>query len=300
MKDLITEYRYYLQSEKMMSANSVLAYVKDIEHYVAFLEKKCMISDANEIKIDDINRFLMSLKKEKYSSTSMSRYLSSIKSFHKFLFLERYTKENVALNVASPKIDKKLPEVLTVEETLKLLSSVQGDTPLNIRTRAMLELVYASGLRVSELVSLQISNLHLSDKLIQIHGKGNKERIVPINDYASKMLRNYLINARPLLLKPGSESSYVFLNKNGDPMTRVGFFKILKTLAANCGITKDVSPHTLRHSFATHLLERGVDLRLIQEMLGHEDISTTQIYTHLSMKKMKDVYKKAHPRERKV
>ena len=298
MQNLVIEYRYYLQSEKMMSANTVAAYVKDIEHYVDFLQKKCMITDANDITSDEINRFLLFLKKSKYTSTSMSRYLSSIKSFHKFLFLERYTKENVALNINSPKLDKKLPAVLTVDEVVKLLSSVNEDTPLNIRTRAMLELVYACGLRVSELINLQISNLHLSDKLIQIRGKGNKERIVPINDYASRVLRNYLINARPLLNKPGKDTGFVFLNKNGDPMTRVGFFKILKNLAAECGITKDVSPHTLRHSFATHLLEAGVDLRLIQEMLGHEDISTTQIYTHLSMKKMKEVYKNAHPREK--
>lgn len=298
MQNLVIEYRYYLQSEKMMSANTVAAYVKDIEHYVDFLQKKCMINDASDITSDEINRFLLFLKKSKYTSTSMSRYLSSIKSFHKFLFLERYTKENVALNINSPKLDKKLPAVLTVDEVVKLLSSVNEDTPLNIRTRAMLELVYACGLRVSELINLQISNLHLSDKLIQIRGKGNKERIVPINDYASRVLRNYLINARPLLNKPGKDTGFVFLNKNGDPMTRVGFFKILKNLAAECGITKDVSPHTLRHSFATHLLEAGVDLRLIQEMLGHEDISTTQIYTHLSMKKMKEVYKNAHPREK--
>ena len=297
MDNLIIEYRYYLQSEKMMSKNGVAAYVRDITKYIDYLKSK-KFDDIMDVTSDDISSYLLYLKRQKMTSTSISRSLSSIKSFHKFLMLERFVRVDVALNVKTPKIDKKLPTVLTIEEVGLLLDAVEGDDPLALRNKAMLELIYASGLRVSELCELKISNLHLSDKLIQVMGKGSKERIIPINDYAAKVLRNYLINARSLLLKAGSDSNYVFLNKFGSHISRVGFFKILKELSSKCGIKKEVSPHTLRHSFATHLLEAGVDLRLIQEMLGHEDISTTQIYTHLSMKKVKDVYTSSHPREK--
>lgn len=160
----------------------------------------------------------------------------------------------------------------------------------------MIEVMYGTGLRVSELVNLKLNELHLTSKMISTTGKGSKERIVPINDYASKILREYIINYRPLLLKKGKDQSYVFLNNLGEPLSRQSFFLILKRLAKEAGIEKEISPHTLRHSFATHLLERGTDLRYIQEMLGHEDISTTQIYTHLSKQKLKDVYSHAHPR----
>lgn len=167
-----------------------------------------------------------------------------------------------------------------------------------MRNKAMLELVYATGLRVSELVNLRLIDLHLTNKMISTKGKGNKERIIPINDYALKILRNYLIEARPKLVIPSKDQGYVFLNNHGTSISRQSFFLILKNLAKEVGITKEISPHTLRHSFATHLLEAGTDLRLIQEMLGHEDISTTQIYTHLSNQKLKEIYKGAHPHEK--
>ncbi|HPN91072.1 MAG TPA: tyrosine-type recombinase/integrase, partial [Bacilli bacterium] len=166
------------------------------------------------------------------------------------------------------------------------------------RNIAMMELLYATGLRVSELLTLKLSNLHLTSKIIKIMGKGSKERIVPVNDYAIKLLRDYIVNTRPKLIKSAKDPGYLFLNNRGQAMTRQGFFKILRTACQEAGITKEVSPHTLRHSFATHLLEAGTDLRLIQELLGHEDIATTQIYTHLNMKKIKEIYQEAHPRER--
>lgn len=298
MKELATEYRYYLRSERNMQKNTIDSYVSDIENYLTYLEEVLYIDEVELIKEDDITRFLLSLKKKKFSTTTISRYLSSIKSFHKFLSKDGLVKKNVALQISSPKIDKKLPTVLTVEEVTTLLDSIKGDKPLDLRNQAMFELIYACGFRVSELVGLKIVNLHLTSKMIQVIGKGAKERLVPVNDYAIKVLRRYLLEARPLLLKNSKDAGFVFLNNLGQGISRVGFFKLLKDLCKKAGIEKDVSPHTLRHSYATHLLENGVDLRYIQELLGHEDISTTQIYTHLSLGKVKEIYKTAHPRER--
>jgi integrase/recombinase XerD len=298
MRELATEYRYYLRSERSMQPNTISSYVSDVEAYLMYLEETLLIDDPNLITEDSVTKFLLSLRKKKFSTTSISRYLSSIKSFHKFLSKDGLTKKNVTLQISSPKIDKKLPVVLTIEEVSKLLDSIKGEKPLDLRNEAMFELIYACGFRVSELVNLKINNLHLTSKMIQVIGKGAKERLVPVNDYAIKVLRKYLLEARPLLLKDAKDSGFIFLNNNGQVLSRVGFFKLLKNLAKEAGIEKEISPHTLRHSYATHLLEAGVDLRYIQELLGHEDISTTQIYTHLSLAKVKEVYKTAHPRER--
>ena len=298
MRELATEYRYYLRSERSMQPNTISSYVSDVEAYLMYLEDTLLIDDPNLITEDNVTKFLLSLKKKKFSTTSISRYLSSIKSFHKFLSKDGLTKKNVTLQISSPKIDKKLPVVLTVEEVTKLLDSIKGDKPLDLRNEAMFELIYACGFRVSELVNLKINNLHLTSKMIQVIGKGAKERLVPVNDYAIRILRKYLLEARPLLLKDAKDSGFIFLNNNGQVLSRVGFFKLLKNIAKQAEIEKEISPHTLRHSYATHLLEAGVDLRYIQELLGHEDISTTQIYTHLSLAKVKEVYKTAHPRER--
>ena len=298
MRELATEYRYYLRSERSMQPNTISSYVSDVEAYLMYLEETLLIDDPNLITEDSVTKFLLSLKKKKFSTTSISRYLSSIKSFHKFLSKDGLAKKNVTLQISSPKIDKKLPVVLTIEEVSKLLDSIKGEKPLDLRNEAMFELIYACGFRVSELVNLKINNLHLTSKMIQVIGKGAKERLVPVNDYAIRILRKYLLEARPLLLKDAKDSGFIFLNNNGQVLSRVGFFKLLKNIAKQSGIEKEISPHTLRHSYATHLLEAGVDLRYIQELLGHEDISTTQIYTHLSLAKVKEVYKTAHPRER--
>ena len=281
MDELLTEYQYYLISEKMKSENTVKSYTSDLANYLYYLQEKLSINNPQDITTDEIKRYLTYLKKLGYSATSSSRALSAIKSFHKFLFLERRTTINPAIHLTSKKLDKKLP------------------TPYHMRNKAMLELVYATGLRVSELVNLRLIDLHLTNKMISTVGKGNKERIIPINDYALKILRRYLIEARPKLVIPSKDQGFVFLNNHGTAISRQSFFLILKELAKEAGITKEISPHTLRHSFATHLLEAGTDLRLIQEMLGHEDISTTQIYTHLSNQKLKEIYKGAHPHEKK-
>lgn len=299
MMNLITEFCHYMASEKMRSMNTINSYRSDLENYIYFLENKLLIENIKHVKADDIKKYFAYMKKMGYTATSMSRELSSIRAFHKFLHLEGIVHENVALALASPKKDKKLPTVLSVEEVMKILSLLNDDTPYNARNHAMIEVMYACGLRVSELVNLKISELHLTSKMISTTGKGTKERLVPINDYAAKVLKNYIIEHRPKLLKKQS-SPYVFLNNLGEPISRQSFFILIKKLCTEAGIQKEISPHTLRHSFATHLLEAGTDLRLIQEMLGHEDISTTQIYTHLSKQKIKDVYKTSHPRGGKI
>lgn len=298
MEQIVKEYQYYLQSVKMMSQNSIVSYLNDVTNYVNFLIEKEMVDDMNQVTAEHVRGYLANLKKKKMTSASINRNLCSVKSFHRFLLTDRYTKINVAKEITAPKIEKKLPTVLSIEEVTRLLETVSGDKPLELRNQAMLEMIYGTGLRVSELVNVKITDLRFTSKTIRVLGKGSKERILPINDYALSKVRNYLMNGRPILLGMKKDLGYLFLNNHGEVITRVGFFKLLKSLCGQANITKNVSPHTLRHSYATHLLEAGVDIRLIQELLGHEDIATTQIYTHLSLNKIKEVYGSSHPRER--
>ena len=296
MDELVTEYTTYLASEKMKSNNTIESYGSDVLNYLYYLQNVKGITNLQNVTTEDVKNYLAYLKKMGYSPSSSSRALSTLKSFHKFLVLEHYIKHNPTLSMSPPKIEKKLPSVLSVEEVMILLNSLNDDTPYNARNRAMIEVMYGTGLRVSELVNLKLNELHLTSKMISTTGKGSKERIVPINDYASKVLRDYIVKYRPELVKNGKDNNFIFLNNQGQPLSRQSFFLILKRLAKDAGIEKEISPHTLRHSFATHLLEAGTDLRYIQEMLGHENISTTQIYTHLSKQKIKSVYNSAHPR----
>lgn len=291
MHEYIEEFKYYLHGEIQVSKNTVISYINDCEQYVKFLEKTRRISDVNDITVDDIRSFLASLKRKNISSSSQSRKLTSIKSFHKFLSLEKYTTRNVSQLIDRPKIVKKLPMVLSIEEVDNLLNTLNVNSPLEARNKAMIELTYASGLRVSELVGLKLSDLHLDLGFVKVFGKGSKERIIPVGEIAQDSINYYLNNSRPLLLK--KNTNYVFLNNHGEQLTRQMFFLILKEKAKEANITKPISPHKLRHSFASHLLEKGLDLRLIQELLGHEDISTTEIYTHISNPKMNEAYLKA-------
>lgn len=296
MENTIQEYRNYLISERMKSTNTVSSYISDIENYSYFLSNKLLIDDVSLITSENIKDYLSYIKKLGYSSASMSRALSSIKSFHKFLFIEGISKNNPASSITTSKKEKKLPDVLSVEEVMKLLNSLNSDTPINARNQAMIELDYATGLRVSELTNLKLSDLRLTSKMISTRGKGDKERLIPVNDYCLKLLRNYIIESRPLLLNGKHDPGFVFLNAQGNHYSRQSYFLLIKQLCKDVGIEKNISPHTLRHSFATHLLEAGTDLRIIQELLGHESISTTQIYTHLSNKTIKTIYNTAHPR----
>jgi integrase/recombinase XerD len=297
MKYLIKDYEYYLKQEKGRSKNTVSAYLRDLKQYQLFLEKYHHITNVKDIEKKHIEGYLKSLNK-KIASQSVARKLTAIKSFHKFLLLEKEVKEDISKSFTTPKTGKKLPMVLSIDEVIAILEQVDKTTPLGLRNKALLELVYGSGLRVSELLNIMTSDIHLNQSYILVHGKGQKERIVPISDMAVIAIRKYMIDGRNMLLKDES-TNMLFLNSSGHSLSRQGFFKLLKKLARDAGVETECSPHTLRHSFATHLLENGMDLRTLQTLLGHEDISTTQIYTHISQKRIKEVYLSAHPRAHK-
>jgi len=294
LKRLLKEYEYYLKITKGLSPNSIYSYVTDLKEYVEFLEKNYGIKDPNNITKQHIRNFIARLKRKHNTPSSISRKMSSIRSFHKYLLLEKLVQHNTSLGISLPKKQKKLPIVLSVEEVDALMVAADGDEPLELRNKAMIELLYGCGLRISELLDLKLSDLHINMGFINVYGKGNKERIVPIGFEAAYALKRYIDKGRTQLKKiPGD---IIFVNTRGSGISRVGFYKVLKKLTFKAGIMKEVSPHTLRHSFASHLLSNGVDLRVVQELLGHEDISTTQIYTHISKQKLKEVYEEFHPR----
>ncbi len=281
-------FRDYILTERSLSRNSVKAYIKDIEQLLDY-------ADGRVIDESLIENYFLKLTEKHFLETSVSRKISSIRSFFLFLYEEGYINSDPAANLSSPKLIRKLPDVLTQREVLKLLESCDLSTKKGIRDRAMLETVYGAGLRVSELINLKITDLDINEKIIRVFGKGNKERIVPIGSYAIKYITIYLNNVRRHL-KYSFDSDIIFLNMNGKPLTRMGFWKILKHYTLIAGIKKHVSPHTLRHSFATHLLEGGADLRSVQEMLGHSNIVTTEIYTHVDREYLKETLKLYLPR----
>lgn len=292
--DAIEDYFHFLQIERGLSDNTLKSYKRDLMDYTNFIDKTLGISTWEVVMRKEIIQFLYTLKDSGKSTSTISRHISSIRSFHQFLVRENIVDHDASLHIETPKKDRKLPDVLSQNE-VELLLSIPTNTPLSYRNKAMLELMYATGLRVSELINLRVSDLHLTMGFLQCFGKGSKERIVPIGNVAIKTVENYLQCGRPQLIKQNN-SSILFVNQHGRPLSRQGFWKILKKLALDKGIRKKITPHTLRHSFATHLLENGADLRIVQEMLGHEDISTTQIYTHVTKTRMKDMYQTYHPR----
>ncbi|MER3445686.1 MAG: site-specific tyrosine recombinase XerD [Candidatus Dadabacteria bacterium] len=294
MNQLIDRFLTYLTAVKGLSKNTLESYGRDVLKFVVFLEEK-NITDIDQVVYNHILDFLTYLKERGLRPKSISRALISIRQFFKFLLTERLIESDPAFLIRTPKIKRVLPEVLSLEDVEKLLSSPDESSPEGIRDKCMLEVLYATGIRVSELVELRLNDVNFELGYIIAYGKGSKERIVPIGDKAKNKLREYLDTSRPKLLKSRT-SVNLFVTRLGKKMTRQGFWKILKTYSRKSGITKKISPHTLRHSFATHLLERGADLRAIQIMLGHSDISTTQIYTHIERGRLKEVHKKYHPR----
>lgn len=293
----ISDFKYYLQNEKRASKNTISAYITDINMYAEFMKKYQNVFDVQDIEREHINKYILSLKRKELSKQSISRKVIAIKEFHKFLYTENITRDNPASLIETPKADKALPVVLSKDEIEKMLSSIPTIKATDIRNKAMLETMYAAGLRITELLDLKLSNLHLREKYMIIIGKGDKERMVPLGEMAIMWLRKYIETAREELIKKSTD--LLFFNYKGDKMSRQGFYKFIVNLAKECGITKEISPHTIRHSFATHLLEGGVDLRIVQEILGHEDISTTQIYTHIDKSKLKDMYDNTHPMAKK-
>ncbi len=288
------EYLNSLIAELHLSKNTKDTYEYSLDKYETYLKGKHIIN-INDITKKDILSFMEYLKKEDISVSTIAHYLTVIKNYHKFLIQNDYIKVNVSESISRPKLEKKLPNTLDIEEVTDLLN-IKLITPFDYRNKCMLELLYGTGLRISELLSLTLNDIDTINATVRCIGKGNKERIVPINDYIIESLNSYL-SARGILLKD-KNTKELFLNKNGDKLDRKGFNKILDKLLLEKGINKKVTPHTLRHSFATHLLEYGADLRVIQELLGHSDISTTTIYTHISNKKVRDDYKKYHPRQK--
>nr|MDE6661587.1 site-specific tyrosine recombinase XerD [Anaeroplasmataceae bacterium] len=285
------EFRYHLMN-KRLSSNTIAAYMTDLELYGEFLVKYQNVKDIYSVTEDEINKYIASLKRANLSKQTISRKIIAIKEFHKFLNAENPSTDPAKF-IDLPKASKPLPVVLSRDEIAKMLDSIETDTPLGLRNKAMIETLYASGLRISELVGLSIADIHLREKYIIVIGKGNKERMVPLGDMAVVALRNYIEKGRPFLSKkPGNT---LFYNYQGNPISRQSLYKYIVKLAKDNGIEKEISPHTIRHSFATHLLEGGTDLRMVQELLGHEDISTTQIYTHIDRMRLKEMYEHTHP-----
>lgn len=295
IEDAIVDFIQYCLFEKGLTDQSVSSYQNDLDVYLSFLQDKNVFL-VKDIASDHIKEFLK-IRGDNESTSTVAHNLTVIKNFHKYLIKENIVKEDVSLFISRPKLQKRLPRALTVEE-VDLLLDITLNTPFDYRNKAMLELMYGAGLRVSELVSLTLNQIDLENGLIRIMGKGRKEREIPIGEYGVYYLKLYLEH-RGMLIKNHRQEDALFLNNHGKQITRQGFFKILKQLLLDKGLNPDVSPHTLRHSFATHLLSHGADLRSIQEMLGHSDISTTKIYTHVSDEKVEADYKKYHPREHK-
>lgn len=294
MKNYLDGFLEYLKFEKGLSDNTLEAYGRDLSKFLVYLKQR-KIENPRDIKRSDILGFVGQLLDEGAAFSSSARHLSSIKSFFRFQILEGNITVNPADNLESPKIRRKLPEVLTVQEIELLLSNPNVVSLTGLRDRAMFELMYATGLRVSELLSLEVDDINFSAGYVRCLGKGRKERIVPVGKTASFWVERYIGRSRQKLLK-GTFNRTLFVNAKGRKMTRQGFWKLLNKHVEQAGITKEVTPHTLRHSFATHLLENGADLRSVQEMLGHADISTTQIYTHITNTHLREVYQKSHPR----
>jgi integrase/recombinase XerD len=294
MEKTLKDFIYYLAVEKGLAKNTLESYERDLKGFLSYLQKEA-VGGVEEIKRSHILGYMAHLRSKGLAASTVSRSLASIRSFFHFLLKERYVQENPANDMESPKQEKKLPKVISMSEIDFLLKQPDETKTSGIRDKAMLELLYATGIRVTELIDLCINDVNTESGYIRCLGKGSKERIVPIGTLAIQKVKDYIGKGRPKMVKELNEQA-LFVNQHGHRLTRQGFWKILKKYARQAGINKEITPHTLRHSFATHLLENGADLRSVQEMLGHADISTTQIYTQVSKRKLRDVYERSHPR----
>jgi len=295
--DILKKYQLYLVTEKHLSVNSLYSYILDIYKYLQYLENNSNIYNVKQIKKEDIYSYLKYLDDEKYSIYSVVRKISSIKSFHGFISSKLFNIDDISLKIENPRFYKKLPNILSIEE-IELLLDIKLNDAYDYRNKAMLEVMYATGLRVSELINLELTNIDLDEGFVRCFGKGNKERIVPLGEIALKYLKIYIDEYRDSM-KKRYLCDKIFLNNHGKGITRQGFFLMLKDIAEKKKINKNITPHMLRHSFATHLLNNGADLRSIQIMLGHSNLSTTQIYTNVSNDVLKENYELYHPRGHK-
>jgi integrase/recombinase XerD len=296
MGDQLKDFIHFLIVEKGLAKNTIVSYERDLKSYIHYLNSVENIQHLNDVQRIHIVHFLGLLKEQGKSSKTLARHIASLRAFHQFLLRDKVTDHDPSVHIETPKMERTLPKVLNIQEVETLLDSPKQNDHFGIRDKAMLEILYATGIRVSELIGLDLGDVHLTMGFVRCIGKGNKERIIPIGKTAGNALKHYLEQGRPFFVNKKQREEALFLNHHGMRLTRQGFWKILKRLAAEAGIQKELTPHTLRHSFATHLLENGADLRAVQEMLGHADISTTQIYTHVTKTRLKDVYTKFHPR----
>lgn len=293
MEREINNFISYLHNIKKTSNNTELSYKRDLAKLRQYLEEKG-ITEVSQITEEMLNSYIVYLEENQFAAATISRNVASIKAFYHYLCKEGIVQKDISGGLKAPKIEKKMPEILTPEEVIWLLEQPKGDTPKEIRDKAMLELLYATGIRVTELITLKVSDVNMQMGYI-ICRDGSKERVIPFGAAAKKAMTNYLDKARNVMLLD-LNSDILFVNCSGMPMSRQGFWKLIKYYAKKAGIVADITPHTLRHSFAAHLVENGADLRSVQEMLGHSDISTTQVYATLTHNRIREVYSKAHPR----
>ena len=293
MEYVVREFISYLHNEKKMSENTELSYKRDLTKLCAFLSEQG-INDFAKVTATNLNSYVLDMEKKQFKPATISRNIASIKALYMFLYKEKRITEDVSDKLKAPKIEKKAPEIMTMKEVAQLLEQPSGSSSKEIRDKAMLELLYATGIRVSELISLKLSEVNMQMGFIQCKDAG-KERVVPFGNKARNALIKYLENSRNEMVAD-ADNDILFVNCSGQPMSRQGFWKLIKFYAKKAGIAADITPHTLRHSFAAHLVENGADLKSVQEMLGHSDISTTQIYVSLNRNHIRDVYTKAHPR----
>ena len=293
MQNDITAFISYLHNVKKTSDNTRLSYKRDLCKFANFMAKRG-ISAFEQIKTEDLKDYIEDLNEQKFAAATVSRNIASIKAIYQYLCRERVEMENISEELKAPKIEKRIPEILSMEEVVRLLEQPSGNSEKEIRDKAMLELLYATGIRVTELITLSVRDMNLQMGFI-ICRDNHKERLVPFGEAARSALMRYLDGVRESMLVDSREET-LFVNCSGQPMSRQGFWKLIKYYAKKAGIQTDITPHTLRHSFAAHLVENGADLRSVQEMLGHSDISTTQIYANMNHNRIREVYAKAHPR----
>lgn len=293
MEKEIQDFIEYMHETRKSAGNTEVSYERDLKKMMQYFREECQVSEVDKVTETALNSYMLYLERSQFAASTVSRHVASMRAFFHYLYKLHKIDSDPAENLKPPKVDKKAPDILSVQEVDLLLNQPSGNSPKELRDKAMMELLYATGIRVSELIGLQLEDLNLRMGYIICH-EGEKERIIPFGNMAKRALQTYLQTARKTFLK--EESDMLFTNRLGGAMSRQGFWKLLKAYAKEAGIDKDITPHTLRHSFAAHLLQNGADLKSVQEMLGHSDISSTQMYVNMRMDKIRDVYAKAHPR----
>ncbi|MDW7673042.1 MAG: site-specific tyrosine recombinase XerD [Bacillota bacterium] len=291
----VQDFLYFLSVERGLAKNTLMAYENDMKDFSKFMVDRFAVENLADATYDYVLTYLLSLRKKQAATTTVARRVATLKAFYKFMYLEGKIAENPLGSLETPKQGKRLPKIIGYDDVDKLLAQPKGLEPTSLRDKAILETLYATGMRISELIGLNISDLNISNGYLRCLGKGNKERIIPLGRKAIAAINTYLNKGRVKLVKNPAELA-LFVNKHGRRLTRQGCWKIIRGYTEAAGITKHLTPHTIRHSFATHLLENGADLRAVQELLGHADVTTTQIYTHITEQRLKSVYNSAHPR----